>query len=225
MFRTSRILLGLIFLAAFQYSASAGAETFKCTVSPHEAFLDQANRFVLAGLRYQPVEATQAGYHGDDNILDTQLDDASPATIGSERALLISGRLCFAAAKASTPEEVADLALLRDNIESTLFQLEVLQGYRYRPQDYVEMIGSGLFFPLTSTDGTEQSRLAAVRLAVSARSLFRRTCSPSAIVTTFASCRLRYFFAVFIPLLGFILPRRWSQRRKRSTGSLLSIPR
>jgi uncharacterized protein (DUF885 family) len=162
MFRTSRILLGLIFLAAFPYSASAGAETFKCTVSPHEAFLDQANRFVLAGLRYQPVEATQAGYHGDGNILDTQLDDASPATIGAERALLISGRLCFAAAKASTPEEVADLALLRDNIESTLFQLDVLQGYRYRPQDYVEMIGSGLFFPLTSTDGTEQSRLAAV---------------------------------------------------------------
>ena len=76
--------------------------------------------------------------------------------------MLLSGKLCFAAAKASTPEEIADLALLRDNIESTLFQLDVLQGYRYRPQDYVEMIGSGLFFPLTSTDGTEQSRLAAV---------------------------------------------------------------
>ncbi len=70
--------------------------------------------------------------------------------------------LCFAAAKATTPEEEADLALLRDNIESTLFQLDVLQGYRYRPQDYVEMIGSGLFFPLTSTDGTEQSRLSSV---------------------------------------------------------------
>ena len=64
--------------------------------------------------------------------------------------------------KPGTPEEGADLALLRDNIESTLFQIDVLQGYRYRPQDYVEMIGSGLFFPLTSTDGTEQSRLSAV---------------------------------------------------------------
>lgn len=162
MLRTSRILFGLIFVAAFQCPASAGAETFKCTIAPHEPFLDRANRFVLAGLRYQPVEATQTGYHGDGNILDRQLDDASPATIGAERALLISGRLCFAAAKAGTPEEAADLALLRDNIESTLFQLDVLQGYRYRPQDYVEMIGSGLFFPLTSTDGTEQSRLAAV---------------------------------------------------------------
>jgi hypothetical protein len=112
------------------------AEIFRCTASPHEPFLDQANRFVLASLRYQPVEATQAGYHGDANApLDTQLDDSSPATIAAERGLFLSGRLCFAAAKASTPEEVADLALLRDNIEATLFQLNVLQSYHYRPQD------------------------------------------------------------------------------------------
>lgn len=135
------------------------AEIFHCTVSPHEPFLDQANRFVLAGLRYQPVEATQAGYHGDGNVLDTQLDDSSEATIVAERALYLSGKLCFAAAKVSTPEDIADLTVLRNNIESTLFQLNALQNYRYRPQDYVEMIGSGLFFPLTSTAGTEQARL------------------------------------------------------------------
>jgi uncharacterized protein (DUF885 family) len=82
--------------------------------------------------------------------------------MAAERALLLAGKQCFAAAKATTAEDVADLALLRDNIDSTLFQLDVLQGYRYRPQDYVEMIGSGLFFPLTSTDGTERARLTAV---------------------------------------------------------------
>jgi uncharacterized protein (DUF885 family) len=124
--------------------------------------LEQANRFILAGLRYQPVEATQAGYHGDGNVLDTELDDASPTTIAAQRALLIAGKICFSAAKATTPEDVADLALLRDNIDANLFQIDVLQPYRYRPQDYVEMIGSGLFFPLTSTKGTEQARLTAV---------------------------------------------------------------
>jgi uncharacterized protein (DUF885 family) len=161
MFRTSRIVLALVCLGAFQYSA--GAEVFRCTVAAHEPFLDQANRFILAGLRYQPVEATQAGYHGGaNNPLDSQLDDASPATIAAERALAISGKECFAHAKPNTPEEVADLALLHDNIEATLFELDVLHSYRYRPQDYVEMIGSGLFFPLTSTDGTEQARLTSV---------------------------------------------------------------
>ena len=157
MFRT---VFALICLGALPYSA--GAETFLCTIA-HESFLDQANRFILAGLRYQPVEATQAGYHGDaSHPLDNQLDDSSPATIAAQHALWLSGKQCFAAATVNTPEDVADLALLRANIESTLFDMDVRQSYRYRPQDSVEMIGSGLFFPLTSTEGTEQSRLSSV---------------------------------------------------------------
>jgi uncharacterized protein (DUF885 family) len=157
MFRT---VFALICLGVLPYSAVA--ETFRCTIA-HESFLDQANRFILAGLRYQPVEATQAGYHGDANHpLDNQLDDPSPATIAAEHALLISGKQCFAATKVNTSEDAADLALLRNNIESTLFDMDVRQSYRYRPQDSVEMIGSGLFFPLTSTEGTEQSRLTSV---------------------------------------------------------------
>jgi len=161
MFRLFRTVFALVCLATFQYSAAAAS--FRCTTAPNEPLLEQANRFVLAMLRYQPVEATQAGYHGEAGAsLDTELDDSSPATIAAERALFISGKQCFAAARANSPEEAADLALLRDNIESTLFWLDVLHGYRYRPQDYVEMIGSGLFFPLTSTEGTEQSRLTSV---------------------------------------------------------------
>jgi uncharacterized protein (DUF885 family) len=159
-----RSVFALLCLAASQYSAAAAVpEMFHCNAAAHEPFLDQANRFILTTLRYQPVEATQAGYHGEPGApLDNQLDDLSPATIAAERGVFIAGKLCFAAAKAVTPEEQADLALLRDNIESTLFQLDALQSYRYRPQDYVEMIGSGLFFPLTSTDGTEQARLSSV---------------------------------------------------------------
>jgi uncharacterized protein (DUF885 family) len=161
MSRASRTLFALICLGSFQYSAAAA--DFRCTVAAHEPFLEQANRFILAGLRYQPVEATQAGYHGDANAsLDTELDDSSPATIAAERALLVSGKQCFAAANATAPEDVADLALLRSNIDATLFGLDVLRDYRYHPQDYVEMIGSGLFFPLTSTNGTEETRLSAV---------------------------------------------------------------
>jgi uncharacterized protein (DUF885 family) len=159
-----RAVLALMCLAAFQSSAVAAVPgVFRCTVVAREPFLDQANRFILAGLRYQPVEATQAGYHGDPNApLDNELDDSSPASIAAQRALYVTGKKCFAAAKVTAPEDVADLELLRANIDSALFGLDVLQGYRYRPQDYVEMIGSGLFFPLTSTDGTEQARLTAV---------------------------------------------------------------
>ena len=156
-----RVLMCVLLL---QLSAAAAVrETFRCTVEAKEPILEKANRFLLTSLRYSPVEATQAGYHGDPRApLDDQLDDASPATIASERTLYLSGKSCFAAVKASDPEDRADLALLRSNIESTLFELDVRQGYHYRPQDYSEMIGSGLFFPLTSTEGTESSRLSSV---------------------------------------------------------------
>jgi len=144
-------------------AATPATQTFTCSKSSNEPFLDQANRFLLATLIFTPVEATQAGYHGDpQNSLDTQLDDSSPATLAAEHKLLLQGKVCFAATKPATAEDAADLALLRDNIDSSLFQLDTLQSYKYRPQDYVEMIGSGLFFPLTSTNGTEQDRLTAV---------------------------------------------------------------
>src|SRR5271170_4567381 len=156
MLTAPRIALAALLLAATEHSvvASPLPESFRCALSADEPFLDQADRFILATLRFQPVEATQAGYHGDAQTpLDTQLDDASPATIAAMRGLYLAGKACFASAKTTSPEDAADIALLRDNIDSNLFQLDVLQGYRYRPQDYVEMIGSGLFFPLTLTNG------------------------------------------------------------------------
>ena len=96
-----RSVFALLFLASFQYSAAAASpENFHCNAGAHEPFLDQANRFILTTLRYSPVEATQAGYHGDPSApLDNQLDDSSRATIAAERALFIAGKLCFAAAK------------------------------------------------------------------------------------------------------------------------------
>ncbi len=61
-----RSVFALLCLASFQYSAAAAIpETFHCNAAAHEPFLDQANRFILTTLRYPPVEATQAGYHGE----------------------------------------------------------------------------------------------------------------------------------------------------------------
>jgi len=166
MFSNCRIVLVSFLLAAFASSTALAApsgEQFRCKVSANEPLLDEANRFMLAGLRLSPVEATQAGYHGDAAApLDTELNDSSAATIAAQRALLVDGKQCFAAAKANSPEDAADLALLKDYVDSGLFQMDQLQSYKYRPQDYVEMIGSGLFFPLTSTNGTELERLTAV---------------------------------------------------------------
>jgi uncharacterized protein (DUF885 family) len=166
MLSNCRIVLASFLLAATASSIAAAmpaTEEFPCSPSAKEPLLDQANRFILAGLRLSPVEATQAGYHGDAQTpLDTELDSYSTAAVAAQRALLVAGKQCFAAAKAGSPEDAADLSLLKDNVDSSLFQLDQMQSYKYRPQDYVEMIGSGLFFPLTATTGTELERLTAV---------------------------------------------------------------
>ena len=97
MLRSSRTLFALACLALLHYSAAAA--DFHCDLAQHEPFLDQANRFILAGLQFQPVEATQAGYHGDANVLDNELDDSSPETIAAQRKLMLAGKICFAAVK------------------------------------------------------------------------------------------------------------------------------
>ena len=143
-------------------SLSAQTITFQCGAKG-EPFLEKANRLVMAELALQPVEAGQQGLHVyQGKSLDEQLDDFSPAALQEQRALLTAARTCFENYKKLSPEDNADLLVLRDSIDSLLFQLDRFQAYKYQPQIYVEMIGSGLFFPLTQTTGTEQSRLTSV---------------------------------------------------------------
>ncbi|MGE5322321.1 MAG: DUF885 family protein, partial [Actinomycetota bacterium] len=141
---------------------SAQTITFQCGAK-NEPFLDKANRLVLAQLALTPVEANQIGLHEyEGKSLDDQLDDFSPAALGQARALLKAGRSCFDTYKNLAPEDNADLIVLRDSIDAQLFQLDRMQAYKYQPQIYVEMIGSGMFFPLTESNGTEQQRLQSI---------------------------------------------------------------
>ncbi|HST77653.1 MAG TPA: hypothetical protein VLN58_04105, partial [Verrucomicrobiae bacterium] len=124
---------------------SSPTVTFECGAKS-EAFLDKANRLVLAELALQPVEANQIGLHEyQGKSLDDQLDDYSPAGVAAARELLTAGRACFNSYKNLPAEDNVDLIVLRDGLDSTLFQLERMQAYKYQPQIYVEMIGSGLF--------------------------------------------------------------------------------
>ena len=126
-------------------------------------FLDTAEHFALASLALNPVEAGQTGYHVHEGTsLDTQLDDLSPASIAAQEKLFRDAKQCFARFTSLSGEDAADLASLENTIDANLYDLDTVQSYHHRPQDVAEMIGSGLFFPLTETNGTEQERMAAV---------------------------------------------------------------
>jgi hypothetical protein len=135
---------------------------FHCNAAAHEPFLDQANRFILTTFAINRSKPRRPA------IMATALRWTPSLTTRARRnhrrsaQAVLAGKMCFAAAKSNyTRGWSRSCAPPRQHRVQSL-SLDVLQAYRYRPQDYVEMIGSGLFFPLTSTDGTEQARLSAV---------------------------------------------------------------
>jgi uncharacterized protein (DUF885 family) len=155
-----RLILPLILIAPLAAQA-AMAPDFSCERSGSpEGFADQAHRFILTQLALSPVQATQAGYHEHEgHSLDTELDDLSPLSLAHQRDVLVKGEHCFSAITNLQGEDAADLAMLLNSIRLSLLQLDELQPQIYRPDSYVELIGSGLFFPLTQTDGTQEQRL------------------------------------------------------------------
>ncbi|HZD76278.1 MAG TPA: DUF885 domain-containing protein [Acidobacteriaceae bacterium] len=125
-----------------------------------------AKRFLLAQLALSPVEAAAAGLHtyegrnGEVN-LDREMDDFSPASLEAQHKLLLDGQRCFARfdERSLPAEDAVDLEMLRRTIADSLYRDAEVQDEHYRPDRYVELVGSALFFPLTWTNGTEQQRL------------------------------------------------------------------
>jgi len=141
-------------------TAVAAPPRFPCRAQQQEQFADRAQRYLFTSLAFSPVLATQMGYHEHNGTsLDDQLDDFSPQAIADKRQFLLHAQRCFAMQPKLSPQDAADLALVRNDIALSLLQLDEVQAYKYRPDSYVELIGSGLFFPLTQTNGTEESRL------------------------------------------------------------------
>ena len=121
-----------------------------------------AKRFLLAQLALSPVEAGAAGLHSyEGRNLDREMDDFSPTALAAQHKLLVDGQRCFAGFNAATlpAEDAVDLEILRRSITDSLYRDAEVQDEHYRPDHYVELVGSALFFPLTSTNGTEQERL------------------------------------------------------------------
>lgn len=121
-----------------------------------------AKRFLLAQLAMSPAEAGEAGLHSyQGRNLDRELDDVSPAALAAQHNLLLAGRQCFArfAGQKLSAEDSVDLQMLESSIADSLYRDAAVQDEHYRPDHYVELVGTALFFPLTWNNGTEQERL------------------------------------------------------------------
>ena len=139
---------------------------------PHQAnvqFSQMTDQFVKDSLALSPVNASQAGYHkhldpktGKTIDLDAQLDDVSAQGIAAQEKFYREWRKRF---QTETPvaglnaQDAADYRLIDDQIALNLLEFDQIQNYKHNPTGYVELIGNGLFLPLTQEYASKEVRV------------------------------------------------------------------
>jgi len=118
---------------------------------PNVNFDALAEEFVYSTLGMSPVMATSVGYHEHNGVvLDAQLDDVSETALEQQRLLYRDYREQLTSGldpDSLLPEQRADLAIILDQIDTSLLELDVIQAYRHNPTIYVELVGYALFDP------------------------------------------------------------------------------
>lgn len=115
-----------------------------------QEFSQLTEAFIYGSLALSPVSATAAGYHRHREVaLDEKLDDFSHNGIQEQRLFYAvqRGKLDNFQLDALSPEDRADAALIKDQIELALLDINRIQSFRHNPTIYVELIGNALFNP------------------------------------------------------------------------------
>jgi len=145
------------------------AQTIKTMEQDSNKFSQLSDQFVKMSLALSPVSASQAGYHkhldpqtGKTIELDGQLDDVSAAAVEQQLRFYREWRQRF---QRETPvsslnaQDSADYRMIEDQIALGLLELESIQNYKHNPTVYVELLGNGLFLPLSQEYAPKEVRL------------------------------------------------------------------
>lgn len=145
-------LLALALVAALAGCQPADAPTNASTPAASQqagdaavdaAFADLSKRALDTWMQLSPVSATQIG----DHRYDSELDDLSAAgqqkTLAAYKALL--GELDKIAVAKLGRENQVDAAILRNQLQSEIWNAEVLQSGKWDPQLYNGIAGSAIY--------------------------------------------------------------------------------
>jgi uncharacterized protein (DUF885 family) len=166
----ARVFLLLSFLSSFAITQTMKLKTESKAGAPANAkFLAMADQFVKESLALSPVNASQAGYHqhvdaktGKTVMLDAELDDVGAAGMAAQLMFYRDWRRRL---QAETPmaslnaQDAADYRLIDDQIQAGLLELEHIQNYKHNPTVYVELLGNGLFLPMTQDYAPKEVRV------------------------------------------------------------------
>jgi uncharacterized protein (DUF885 family) len=157
------ILLGAVISIAAEKQVSTN------TPGHNPSFAKLAEQYMYESLAISPVNASYAGYHQHSDVasgksveLDSLLDDVSPAGWQKQIAFYRDWQKRFQTEVHSdqlSVEDKADWRLIDDSIALSLLQLERMQTQRSQPQMYVELLGNGIFLPLTQNYAPKPVRI------------------------------------------------------------------
>jgi uncharacterized protein (DUF885 family) len=137
-------------LAAIHAAASAAP-------GANEAFSDLADRYLNETAERSPVAATALG----DHRADDRLDDVDAAARSRTRNTFAAYRETLAAIdrdELSRANQV-DAAILHNNVESTLFNLDTLEEWAWNPLYYVRLSGNSVYGLLSRDFAPLEQRL------------------------------------------------------------------
>ena len=164
-------LMAAAHLAAAQTRKDAAARQSqaKAKAQSSQAFSALADRFVKESLALSPVSASYAGYHkhpgkkpGETIELDALLDDVRAAGFADQRRFYAEWRDRFrkeAPVKSLGVQDAADFRLIDDQIERNLLELDRIENYKHNPTVFVELLGNGLFLPLSQEYAPQETRV------------------------------------------------------------------
>ena len=142
------VIAGLAIMQANLAAAEPGTD---------EAFASVAGRYLDEVAVRSPVAATALG----DHRADDRLDDVDPAARARTRNLFLEYRELLASIDrdALSRGNQVDAALLHNEIESALFELDTLEEWAWNPLYYVRLSGNGIYGLLSRDFAPLEQRL------------------------------------------------------------------
>ena len=141
-----------VFILVFAICLGCTSKTTTTTSTTNNAadFEKLTDDFLYGSLALSPVNATQTGYHDHNGMsLDDMIDDFSPAGIDKAKAFYegIQARVNALNTTSLDKEQLADLEIIKNQLNLQLLDLNTIQSFKHNPTVYVELAGNALFVP------------------------------------------------------------------------------
>lgn len=141
-----------LFILVFAICLGCTSKTTTTTSTTNNAadFEKLTDDLLYGSLALSPVNATQTGYHEHNGMsLDDMLDDFSQAGIDKAKAFYegIQTRVNALNTTSLDKEQLADLEIIKNQLNLQLLDLNTIQSFKHNPTVYVELAGNALFVP------------------------------------------------------------------------------